>query len=207
MQGGAVEARRAHNPEVTGSNPVPATNIEICGRGAAFLSTMLATFSKSPPGHCLTRKDIRLVDAIATMPDSKQGIFQVHERLYQSGSPDTIHDWVEIWKHIDTVGSLWSESTPLLVTNKIVMQWEIEDGPLPDTGKLHAVASFLAFLHKQGDRVLIQCGAGSNRASLVMAEVLMVLTRCTGREAVRVICAAKPGALINATFRQYLEKL
>ncbi len=26
MRGGAVEARRAHNPKVVGSNPTPATN-------------------------------------------------------------------------------------------------------------------------------------------------------------------------------------
>lgn len=29
MRGGAVAARRAHNPEVLGSNPSPATNKEI----------------------------------------------------------------------------------------------------------------------------------------------------------------------------------
>ena len=39
-RGGAVAARRAHNPKVTGSSPVPATEAETQAIGPAFLHSL-----------------------------------------------------------------------------------------------------------------------------------------------------------------------
>ena len=64
MRGGAVAARRAHNPKVTGSSPVPATKI-----------------NQRPPRHMPWRSLIRR-DKLCFLFDqrfsAKQGILHAH---------------------------------------------------------------------------------------------------------------------------------
>jgi hypothetical protein len=51
-RGGAVVARRAHNPKVVGSNPTPATKIKralsLCAEGFFFYSNKLIIDKKNP---------------------------------------------------------------------------------------------------------------------------------------------------------------
>ena len=44
-RGGAVEARRAHNPEVVGSNPTPATNILVSARCCTLAARLMDTLT------------------------------------------------------------------------------------------------------------------------------------------------------------------
>ena len=49
MRGRAVVARRAHNPEVSGSNPLPATIFQTTISGRFWLKHALISYNHHPP--------------------------------------------------------------------------------------------------------------------------------------------------------------
>lgn len=59
----------------------------------------------------------------------------------------------------------------------------------------------------RGGRVLVTCHAGRNRSGIVTALALIMLTGCTGREAVRLIKAHRENALSNPSFAQQIERI
>lgn len=57
----------------------------------------------------------------------------------------------------------------------------------------------------RGDRVLVTCAQGRNRSGLVSALALVRRCGVSGREAARVVREARPSALTNALFREFLD--
>ena len=55
-------------------------------------------------------------------------------------------------------------------------------------------------------RVLVHCIAGKNRSGLLSAMTVMKLNCCSGKRAMDTVRAARPIALINPAFSEYLEK-
>lgn len=62
-------------------------------------------------------------------------------------------------------------------------------------------------LWKDGGTVLIVCQAGVNRSALVTAMILHLARGVSGAEAVHAIRRARPGALTNSSFLEYLLRL
>lgn len=85
--------------------------------------------------------------------------------------------------------------------------WPIEDGDLPELGRLHLVVSLVAAAARSGLRVLVHCQEGRNRSGLVAALVVRELTGCSGARAVEVVRAARPGMLGNRAFADFITPL
>ena len=58
---------------------------------------------------------------------------------------------------------------------------------------------------RRGKRVLVTCMMGLNRSGFACALALRMLTRCSGREAMRVVRQARTGAIFNLWFERVLE--
>ena len=56
-----------------------------------------------------------------------------------------------------------------------------------------------------GNKVLVHCSQGLNRAGLVCARV-MIMKGIVGREAMRLIREKRPGSLWNPVFSEFIEK-
>jgi hypothetical protein len=141
------------------------------------------------------------------------GIYEITAGLLQSAEPDTGADWDKLWELADVIVGLNTAKYSLrdagsdVPTNKMLVKWPIEDGPLPDLEVLMGLAELLTQFVEDERRVLVFCGAGSNRAGLVTAMVIRQLTGVTGRKAAAHVRARRPGALINGTFNMYLNAL
>jgi protein-tyrosine phosphatase len=83
--------------------------------------------------------------------------------------------------------------------------WPIVDGPLPDAATLVAVARFVSETIHAGRMVLVRCGAGLERAPLVVATILMELgwTAETAINHLREIRG--PDCLTNPAFAGWLR--
>jgi len=69
------------------------------------------------------------------------------------------------------------------------------------------VAARVAQRINEGKEVLITCAAGLNRSGLISGLVLVERYGISGKEAADRVRAARPGALSNAVFREYLESV
>ena len=132
-------------------------------------------------------------------------VWKIKEGLYQSSKIDNLKVF-ESFK-FDAVIDLEGGFDKIHKQGIIYLYFHFLDMPwLPDRKKLNAVA-FLGFsLWCAGARVLVHCAQGINRSSLVNGVILNLSGR-TGKEAVRIITAARPGALLNPVFRFYLYSL
>lgn len=81
-----------------------------------------------------------------------------------------------------------------------------DGGSVPVAKANEAAGCVLAWLHA-GLRVLVHCRAGRNRSGLVAALVVRHELRVSGREAVAIVRQARPGALANPVFEEYLNTL
>jgi protein-tyrosine phosphatase len=84
--------------------------------------------------------------------------------------------------------------------------WPIEDGQIPDTNALWAIARYVADVldRSQRSRVLVHCSAGRNRAALLGTLVVMLSRNVSGAEAIRRVRYKRPGALDNPRFERWL---
>lgn len=95
---------------------------------------------------------------------------------------------------------------------KAYLYWPIEDEPyLPNLRVLDDVATWgMRMLgmsvRDKNWKVLVHCTAGFNRSGLVNAMILYKLG-VLGEEALRIIRQARPGALSNQTFYDYVRAL
>lgn len=83
--------------------------------------------------------------------------------------------------------------------------------PMPDGAKIPAwlpgVAAQLGLAIQRGDGVLVHCFAGRNRAALVAGAVVHEVEGTSGPDLVALIRQARPNALANPAFEDYLEHL
>lgn len=95
--------------------------------------------------------------------------------LWQSGSL-TDDSWQALG--IDAVVSLVEGDDPVpkgADCGFLYVRWPIEDGPMPDPEVVRALARLVVDLLEADRKVLVHCGAGINRSSLVTAAALVVL--------------------------------
>jgi protein-tyrosine phosphatase len=85
---------------------------------------------------------------------------------------------------------------------------DVEGGPTPEE-KLAAFKTAQTIVDRlaQGKRVLVTCVAGRNRSGLVNALVLILRRGVSGISATMRIQAARPLALTNQSFCQFLSKI
>ena len=140
-------------------------------------------------------------------------IFEIlPNQLYQSGVPEDEADWQPIHeRHIDVVVDLYGTLDPGVPTtpNSILYAfWPIEDVPqLPDMTIMDALTDLAVRLIRTGHRVLVHCHKGKSRSGLFNALVAMKILHIDGKAAVELVRQARPGALGNQVFAEYLEQL
>jgi len=146
--------------------------------------------------------------------------FKIADRHWQSGFP---MPFIEQMKHVDVdVVSLASDETQpdqegLANIKRDCPHLSLILCPFKDTDdptKLDAivkiargVADKLAGHLRDGKTILSTCSAGRNRSGLISGLVLMKRYGLTGKEAVERVRLARPNALTNDVFREYLESL
>ncbi len=124
-------------------------------------------------------------------------------QLYQSGCPD--RDLSDFDIEVDMAGCPGRGAGTQIHNG-------IPDGSLPspeiDLNELEALVSNLCDALLDSRKVLVHCGAGINRSSLVTALVVKRLFGLSGRDAVAFIRARRgPEALSNPDFAAYLAGL
>lgn len=124
-------------------------------------------------------------------------------QLYQSGCPDRPLDDFDI--EVDMAGCP-GKGAGTQIRNAI------PDGELPspdiDLNELEALVSNLCDALLDGRKVLVHCGAGINRSSLVTALVVRRLFGLSGADATLYIRSRRgPEALSNPWFASYLGSL
>jgi hypothetical protein len=134
-------------------------------------------------------------------------VYEIADGLFQSPGPETEADWGVLWALAGILVDLDGARGCDVPTNRMLVRWPIEDGPLPDLDVLRPLAELLSRLMEAGLKVAVFCGAGSNRAGLVCALVARELSGVSGRRAADHVRALRPGALINGTFNAYLHAL
>lgn len=134
------------------------------------------------------------------------GPVKILENLYQSA---LIEDWQVILKEeINIVIDLEGTVDMKIPQNIIYIYWAIEDGPLPDTNILWGIASFGAQMLKAGYKVLSHCVGGYNRSGLMNACIIKKLNpNLHGKQIIEIIRNARPGALSNPTFVDFVKEL
>jgi protein-tyrosine phosphatase len=118
-----------------------------------------------------------------------------------------IDDWAPLEDHdisvvFDLDGDLDS-CIPTTPNRVLYIYFPIFDEELPDLSKLHALARLGADVIAGGHKVLSHCGMGFNRSAL-LAGLILVHLGFSGREAVALLRAKRPGALFNTVFADYL---
>ena len=128
---------------------------------------------------------------------------EIASGLYQCGSAELTDEIARVKPYliVDLEGSIDPQGEGV----GSYLHWGIEDGPLPDTYMLHAVAKLVYACSRSpgGWSVLVHCAAGYNGASLVIGAVL-VERGMRGRDAVALIGAKRLGALTSAQFASCL---
>jgi protein-tyrosine phosphatase len=108
---------------------------------------------------------------------------------------------------IDLEGGL-DAAIPQNANTVLYVYWPINDAPLlPDLMQLNDVAQLGHHLLMQHFPLLVHCGAGINRASLITGVILRKSTALRGPDIVDWVRARRPGALSNGVFEEYLKSL
>lgn len=83
----------------------------------------------------------------------------------------------------------------------------MDDGDLIPELTAHEAALRVARAVRRNQQVLVTCAMGWNRSGLVSALALWYLTGAPGRACVQGVQRARPGALRNPWFAEYLRRL
>ena len=81
------------------------------------------------------------------------------------------------------------------------------DGATFDRSIVLELAAVLAGMIRTGDRVLVMCRAGRNRAGLVAAATVRAVTGLSGAESLELVRHVRPRAVANPDFEGWLESL
>lgn len=92
-----------------------------------------------------------------------------------------------------------------------VLHAPLDDHEYPLTGQewtqIATAAEFAAVGVRKGMRVLVTCQAGLNRSGIITAMAVMMLTGCSGDQAVRLVQSRREDALCNSSFAAQLSNL
>jgi hypothetical protein len=136
-------------------------------------------------------------------------LFQVDDAGHLYISP-AIRDWTPLSERgIDTVIDLeggLDAGVPTCPNQCLYIYFPIFDEALPNTHKLHGIASLGANLVRSGHHVLSHCGMGFNRSALVAGLILHELGM-PGPRIVERLRQRRPGALFNEVFAAHILSL
>ncbi len=93
---------------------------------------------------------------------------------------------------------------------KVILAALDDSGPPPTASEIaeaNEAAQLTARYYVQGDRVLITCWQGRNRSGLITALVLREAFGMSGKRAIEIVKAARPTALENGHFYEYIAAL
>jgi len=135
-------------------------------------------------------------------------IVEIYPNLFQSSAIRWPWDEKKIQDlRINVVIDLAGGFDPHMKFLDQYLYWPFEDkDELPDRSLLLNVANFAFHSLGSGKKVLTHCTAGYNRSGLVNAVILMIFLGTSGLHAMEYIRKARPGALYNKTFSEFLEK-
>jgi protein-tyrosine phosphatase len=107
-----------------------------------------------------------------------------------------------------------TDNLAALYPGLLYIGWPIDDGPLPSIYIIRTIAEAIGFLYTEVReeptpwRIMIHCGAGINRAGLIMGATLKFLfPEKTGQEVIEMIRSKRPGALSNQAFAGWIASL
>lgn len=127
--------------------------------------------------------------------------------LIQAGCLPPQFDWVIDGHSVRMVVNMTPECpTPQIPDGKVHLRMPIHDADFQSEWEkpLWAVAASVYIALQQKETVVVHCGAGLNRASLVTGLTLTYFG-LTGTDAVAWIKWHRPGALSNESFASWLE--
>ena len=134
-------------------------------------------------------------------------------QLYQSAythqlGEDQLRSLLEEFR-ITMVVNLWSKADPRVEALGIrYLHVSLPDGQIrkETVNKAIDIANSVNLALTQGERVLIHCRGGRNRASFISGLTLYI-RGMVGAQAADVVCKARPRAFSNQHFQKYLEGL
>jgi protein tyrosine phosphatase (PTP) superfamily phosphohydrolase (DUF442 family) len=140
-------------------------------------------------------------------------VFEIAPGLYQAPTPTSPEDRTFIDRDgndaginavIDLEGSI-DPNAPLHDLGDVYLHWPIEDKPkMVDEATVRSIAHFVNRLIDDGDRVLVHCHSGFNRASLITGRAL-VARGMEPRDVVDLLRQRRgPRCLFNEVFREWL---
>jgi protein-tyrosine phosphatase len=137
--------------------------------------------------------------------------YEVAPGLYISGHPDHSNDFLS--RGIDAVVDLEGEVDTSLPQGEgqssttLYLYWPIEDGDMPDASTVRSIASLMARLIAEENKVLVHCRSGHNRSGLICARTL-IEQGMSPRDAIDAVRAKRGDghALDNENFVEWLLK-
>lgn len=144
-------------------------------------------------------------------PSDHSHPYEVAPGLYISGHPDHSNDFLS--RGIDAVVDLEGEVDTSLPQGEgqssttLYLYWPIEDGDMPDASTVRSIASLMARLIAEKNKVLVHCRSGHNRSGLICARTL-IEQGMSPRDAIDAVRAKRGDghALDNENFVEWLLK-
>ena len=102
--------------------------------------------------------------------------YEIVENLYISGHPDHSKDFLGkgVQAVVDLEGDIDASVTDAEETDTtLYVYWPVEDGPMPNEHVVRSIASLVANLIANDEKVLVHCKAGHNRSGLICARTLI----------------------------------
>lgn len=135
---------------------------------------------------------------------------EVHERLFIRGRISEKH-FGPLQRGGFTVVSLIS-SEPFGIRDALGASYEhlpCFDRPLDlkNQGLLDNAVDAVVLRWLDGQKLLVHCWGGNNRAGYVVTLAYRIITRCSGEDAVNHLQSLRPNALHNESFAAYLRGL
>lgn len=135
----------------------------------------------------------------------------IEDRLYQSASWIGLDDTAArglINRHgLSGAVTLWRRDEQLAGLLPWYLHSPLSDGKIHSGDTLDLVASEILRRLVQGERIVVMCHAGRNRSGLITALVLRRWDGITGEQALAEVRHARPRAVANAYFEDYLNSL
>lgn len=137
--------------------------------------------------------------------------YEVAPGLYISGHPDHSNDFLS--RGIDAVVDLEGEVDTSLPQGEgqssttLYLYWPIADGDMPDASTVRSIASLMARLIAEENKVLVHCRSGHNRSGLICARTL-IEQGMSPRDAIDAVRTKRGDghALDNENFVEWLLK-
>jgi protein-tyrosine phosphatase len=144
-------------------------------------------------------------------PPPDHGVpYEVVPGLFISGHPDHAQDFMQegIRAVIDLEGDIDS-SIPEAERQRestLYLYWPVEDAEMPNSSTVRGIASFVARLLDEDEKVLVHCRSGHNRSGLICART-MIERGASPEEAIRTVRETRGDghALSNESFVAWLR--